>query len=65
MAIPYEVVREQEFDKVIEGIICASTMLEVDKVMDEAAGNEKLADRDFTRLTFLAKAYIEAHRLCP
>lgn len=57
--------REMDFDTAVQAIISSSTLSEVDEVMDLVAGSQNLSNRDYIRLTYIAKAYIDAHGLCP
>ena len=54
-----------DYDATVQAIISCSTLAEVDEVMDEVAGSKNLSNRDYIRLTYIAKAYIDAHGLCP
>lgn len=56
---------EQDFDSIVQAILSCSTLAEVDGIMEPLAGSPNLSNRDYMRLTMIAKAYIDAHGLCP
>ena len=57
--------RQMDFEATVQAIVSCSTLAEVDEVMEEVAGSKYLSNRDYIRLTYIAKAYIDAHGLCP
>ena len=63
--VPMYSARQMDYDATVQAIISCSTLAEVDEVMDEVAGSKNLSNRDYIRLTYIAKAYIDAHGLCP
>ena len=63
--VPMYSPRQMDYDATVQAIISCSTLAEVDEVMDEVAGSKNLSNRDYIRLTYIAKAYIDAHGLCP
>lgn len=63
--VPLYSPRQMDFDATVQAIISCSTLAEVDEVMESVAGSQNLSNRDYMRLTYIAKAYIDAHGLCP
>ena len=63
--IPNYSPRQMDYDATVQAIVSCSTLAEVDEVMEEVAGSKYLSNRDYIRLTYIAKAYIDAHGLCP
>lgn len=63
--VPFYSLCQMDFDATVQAIISCSTLAEVDEVMESVAGSQNLSNRDYMRLTYIAKAYIDAHGLCP
>lgn len=63
--VPMYSPRQMDFDATVQAILSCSTLSEVDEVMESVAGSRSLSNRDYMRLTYIAKAYIDAHGLCP
>lgn len=63
--VPIYSPRQMDYDATVQAIVSCSTLAEVDEVMEEVAGSKNLSNRDYIRLTYIAKAYIDAHGLCP
>lgn len=63
--VPFYSPCQMDFDATVQAIISCSTLAEVDEVMESVAGSQNLSNRDYMRLTYIAKAYIDAHGLCP
>ena len=63
--VPFYSPSQMDFDATVQAIISCSTLAEVDEVMESVAGSQNLSNREYMRLTYIAKAYIDAHGLCP